>query len=212
MGSVRVVENLPLASMTTLRLGGPARRVIAPDREQDLIDAVREIDATEGRLLVVGGGSNLVVGDEGWGGTVLRMTTRGIAAESATTADGKRVQHLTALAGEPWDDLVARCVADGLTGVECLAGIPGLVGAVPMQNVGAYGQDVSETIVRVRAWDRASGRVVELDHAACRFAYRSSVFRGRDDRVILERDVRARRGRRERADPLRRARPRAGRS
>ena len=185
MGSVRVVENLPLASMTTLRLGGPASRVIAPDREEDLIEAVRAIDANHGRLLVVGGGSNLVVGDEGFDGTVLRMSTRGIDSASPSTPGGSAVRHLTALAGEPWDDLVARCVADGLTGVECLGGIPGLVGAVPMQNVGAYGQDVSETIVRVRAWDRASGRVVELDHASCGFAYRSSVFRGRDDRVIL---------------------------
>ena len=186
MGSVRVVENLPLASMTTLRLGGPARRVIAPDREHELIDAVREIDAAGGRLLVVGGGSNLVVGDDGFDGTVLRMTTRGTEAESThTRADGTRVQHLTVAAGEPWDDLVAHCVAEGLTGVECLAGIPGLVGAVPMQNVGAYGQDVSETIVRVRTWDRASGQITELDHAACRFSYRNSVFRGRDDRVIL---------------------------
>ena len=185
MGSVRVVENLPLASMTTLGLGGPARRVIAPDREEDLIEAVREIDGTGGRLLVVGGGSNLVVGDEGFDGTVLRMSTRGIAFERATAPGGRPVRHLTALAGEPWDDLVARCVADGLTGVECLAGIPGLVGAVPMQNVGAYGQDVSETIVGVRAWDRASGKITEVDHAACRFSYRNSVFRGRDDRVIL---------------------------
>ncbi len=185
MGSVRVVENLPLASMTTLGLGGPARRVIAPDREEDLIEAVREIDGTGGRLLVVGGGSNLVVGDEGFDGTVLRMSTRGIASERATAPGGRPVRHLTALAGEPWDDLVARCVADGLTGVECLAGIPGLVGAVPMQNVGAYGQDVSETIVGVRAWDRASGQITEVDHAACRFSYRNSAFRGRDDRVIL---------------------------
>jgi UDP-N-acetylmuramate dehydrogenase len=185
MGSVRVVENLPLASMTTLRLGGPARRVIAPDREEDLVQAVREIDAAGGRLLVVGGGSNLVVGDDGFDGTVLRMSTRGIESESPTAPGGRPVRHLTALAGEPWDDLVARCVADGLTGVECLAGIPGLVGAVPMQNVGAYGQDVSETILAVRAWDRTEGRVIELDRAACRFSYRNSVFRGRDDRVIL---------------------------
>lgn len=185
MGSVRVVENLPLASMTTLRLGGPARRVIAPDREEDLLAAVREIDEAGGRLLVVGGGSNLVVGDDGFDGTVLRMSTRGIETETPTAPGGRPVRHVTAQAGEPWDEFVARCVADGLTGVECLAGIPGLVGAVPMQNVGAYGQDVSETILAVRAWDRGEGRVVELDRAACRFSYRNSVFRGRDDRVIL---------------------------
>lgn len=185
MGSVRVVENHPLASMTTLRLGGPARRVIAPDREEDLIEAVREIDAKKEPLLVIGGGSNLVVGDDGFDGTVLRMSTRGVESESPTAPGGKPVRHVTALAGEPWDELVARCVSEGLTGVECLGGIPGLVGAVPMQNVGAYGQDVSETIVSVRTWDRAAGQISELDHAACRFSYRNSVFRGHDDRVIL---------------------------
>jgi UDP-N-acetylmuramate dehydrogenase len=182
MGSVVVVENVPLASMTTLRLGGPARRLITADREEDVIEAVHEIDGKQGRLLVVGGGSNLVVSDDGFDGTVLRMATRGVDVAGAG-ATGLR--HVTAAAGEPWDDLVARCVADGLSGVECLAGIPGLVGAVPMQNVGAYGQDVSETIVRVRAWDRTARRVVDFDRASCGFAYRSSVFRGREDHVIL---------------------------
>jgi UDP-N-acetylmuramate dehydrogenase len=188
---VVVVENVPLASMTTLRLGGPARRLITADREEDVIEAVHEIDGKQGRLLVVGGGSNLVVSDDGFDGTVLRMATRGVDVANASASAGAsatgapRQRHVTAAAGEPWDDLVARCVADGLSGVECLAGIPGLVGAVPMQNVGAYGQDVSETIVRVRAWDRTAGRVVDFDREACGFAYRSSVFRGREDHVIL---------------------------
>jgi UDP-N-acetylmuramate dehydrogenase len=185
MVSVRVVENVPLASMTTLKLGGPARRLIAPDREQDVIEAVHEIDAKQGRLLVLGGGSNLVVGDDGFDGTVLRMMTRGIDVATSSGAAAADVVHVTAAAGEPWDDLVARCVADGLSGVESLAGIPGLVGAVPMQNVGAYGQDVSETIVRVRTWDRVARRVADFDRAACRFAYRSSVFRGSEGHVIL---------------------------
>jgi UDP-N-acetylmuramate dehydrogenase len=181
MGSVVVVENVPLASMTTLRLGGPARRLVAPDRVEDVIEAVHEIDAKQGRLLVVGGGSNLVVSDDGFDGTVLRMATRGLDVAEA----GPGMRRVTAAAGELWEDLVARCVADGLSGVECLAGIPGLVGAVPMQNVGAYGQDVSETIVTVRTWDRAAGRVVDFDREACGFAYRSSVFRGSDGHVIL---------------------------
>lgn len=183
MGSVRVVENVPLASMTTLRLGGPARRLIAPDREADVIDAVSEVDGKQERLLVLGGGSNLVVSDDGFDGTVLRMTTRGF--DVASSSGGDERLHVTAAAGEPWDELVTRCVAEGLSGVECLGGIPGLVGAVPMQNVGAYGQDVSETIVRVRTWDRAARRVVDFDREACRFAYRSSVFRGREGHVIL---------------------------
>ena len=177
MGSVRVVENVPLASMTTLRLGGPARRLITPDREEEVIEAILDIEARGDRLLVLGGGSNLVVSDDGFDGTVLRMTTRGV-----DVANGS---ELTAAAGEPWDAFVERCVEAGLSGVECLAGIPGLVGAVPMQNVGAYGQDVSETIVRVRTFDRASRRITDFDRAACGFAYRHSVFRGRDRHVIL---------------------------
>ena len=181
IGSVRVVENVPLAEMTTLRLGGPARRLIAPDRVEDVVDAVTELDARAERLLVLGGGSNLVISDEGFDGTVLRMITRSIE----TTLAGDGTVLVTAAAGEPWDDLVARSVAEGLAGVECLAGIPGLVGAVPMQNVGAYGQDVSETIVQVRTWDRAARRLVDFDRAGCRFAYRSSVFRGGEGHVIL---------------------------
>jgi UDP-N-acetylmuramate dehydrogenase len=183
MGSVRVVENVPLASMTTLRLGGPARRLIAPDREEELVEAVAELDARNERLLVVGGGSNLVVSDDGFDGTVLRMMTRGFEIASAGGQEGRVL--VTAAAGEPWDDLVTRCVAEGLSGVECLGGIPGLVGAVPMQNVGAYGQDVSETIVQVRTWDRAARSLSLFDREACQFAYRSSAFRGRDGHVIL---------------------------
>jgi len=181
MGSVLVVENVPLAPLTTLRLGGPARRLITPDREEEVIEAVTAVDGRGERLLVLGGGSNLVIGDDGFDGTVLRMRHRGFDVESSS-ADRVLV---TAAAGEPWDELVTRCVGEGLAGVECLGGIPGLVGAVPMQNVGAYGQDVSETIVRVRTWDRAARRVVDFEREACRFAYRSSVFRGRDGHVIL---------------------------
>ncbi len=179
--NVAVARNVPLASMTTLRVGGPAAIVVSPDREKDVIEAIHEADSKEEPLLVIGGGSNLVISDEGWAGTVLAMKTRGIDVASS----GGDVVHVTASAGEPWDELVARCVADGLSGVECLAGIPGLAGAVPMQNVGAYGQDVSETIVRVRTWDRAAHRIVDFDRDSCRFEYRGSVFRGSDAHVIL---------------------------
>jgi UDP-N-acetylmuramate dehydrogenase len=174
-------ENIPLAAHTTLRLGGQARRFATADREEDVIALVRECDASKEPLLILGGGSNLVVADEGFAGTVLHLATRG----RHITTEGERVV-VTAGAGEVWDDLVAAAVDEGLVGVECLAGIPGLVGAVPMQNVGAYGQDVSETIVRLRAWDRRLGRVVEIGRDACRFAYRSSVFRGSDRHVILD--------------------------
>jgi UDP-N-acetylmuramate dehydrogenase len=178
---VRVAENVLIARMTTLRVGGPARRLLTVEREDELVRAVCEADASAEPVLVIGGGSNLVVADEGFPGTTVRIATRGIDI----VHDGDDA-IVTAAAGEPWDDLVARLVGEGLSGVECLAGIPGLVGAVPMQNVGAYGQDVSETIVRVRTWDRDAGAVREHDREACRFAYRSSVFRGSDRNVILD--------------------------
>ena len=174
---MRVSDNASIAPLTTLRLGGPARRLVTAERETELIDIVREVDRRGEKLLVIGGGSNLVVSDDGFDGTVVRIGTRG------RVVDGDEV---TVQAGEPWDDLVGSLVDDGLAGVECLAGIPGLAGATPMQNVGAYGQDVSETIVRLRALDRERGEVVTFDKAACHFAYRNSVFRGRDRHVILD--------------------------
>jgi len=122
---------------------------------------------------VLAGGSNLVVADDGFPGTVLRIATRGV---ERSDLDDARVA-LEAQAGEPWDPFVARCVAEGLAGVECLAGIPGSVGATPIQNVGAYGQEVAETIVSVRVLDRSTGEVHELDAAACGFTYRSSAFK-----------------------------------
>jgi UDP-N-acetylmuramate dehydrogenase len=182
--TVRSEPDAPLAPLTTFRLGGPARRLVTAETTEEVIEAARSVDAEGDPLLVLGGGSNLVVSDEGFRGTVLRMATRGRAVR-AVTEEAERVL-VTAQAGEPWDDFVGAAVDDGLVGVECLAGIPGLVGAVPMQNVGAYGQDVSETIVRLRAWDRAEGTVVTIDREACRFAYRSSVFRGKDRHVILD--------------------------
>lgn len=148
------------------------------EREEDVLEVVRSCDARGEPLLVLGGGSNLVVADDGFDGTVLRIATRGRSAG--------REGVVTAAAGEPWDDFVAFAVDAGLAGTEALSGIPGLVGAVPMQNVGAYGQDVSETIVRLRAWDRDAARVVTFDRAECAFAYRSSVFRGKDRHVILD--------------------------
>jgi UDP-N-acetylmuramate dehydrogenase len=174
-------ENAPLASLTTLRLGGPAKRLVTAETERDVVDCVREVDARGERLLVLGGGSNVVVADEGFDGTVLRMATRG----RTVIEEGGR-SFVTVQGGESWDDLVTSVVDEGFVGVECLGGIPGLVGAVPMQNVGAYGQDVSETIVRLRAYDRELRCVVVIDRESCAFAYRSSVFRGRDRHVILD--------------------------
>lgn len=182
---MRVEDNAPLAPLTTLRLGGHATRLVTVERESEVVDCVREVDSRGERLLVIGGGSNLVIGDAGFDGTVVRMGTRG-RENGADGANGGSRVLVTVQAGEPWDGFVAAMVQEGLAGVECLGGIPGLVGAVPMQNVGAYGQDVSETVVRLRAYDRELRQVVEIGHEACAFAYRTSVFRGRDRHVILD--------------------------
>jgi len=181
---MNVMTNAPLASLTTLRLGGVAARLARVTSEAELIDAVCEVDSQGAPLLLLGGGSNLVIADEGWPGTAVHIGVRGLSFDAGKASSSHvRVQ---AKAGEPWDGFVAAAVAEGLSGVECLAGIPGLVGAVPMQNVGAYGQDVSETIVNVRVWDRQTRSVAVIDRDGCQFAYRSSMFRGKDRYVILD--------------------------
>jgi UDP-N-acetylmuramate dehydrogenase len=156
-----------LAPYTTLRLGGPARAVIEAHTEAELVEA-----ASDPGVVLLAGGSNVVVADAGVDATVARVLTRGVAAEE----DAEHVL-LRVAAGEPWDDLVARCVADGLVGVECLAGIPGSTGATPIQNVGAYGQEVADTLAAVRVLDRRTGEVTELGPEDCGFGYRTSAFK-----------------------------------
>lgn len=172
---------VPLAELTTLRLGGPARRLVEVGSAADLVAAVSAADRSGEPVLVVAGGSNLVVADAGFDGVAVAVRTRGVEAVRAA----ERVR-LTVAAGEPWDALVARCVADGLAGVECLSGIPGSAGATPIQNVGAYGQEVAATLVSVHAYDREAGTTVVLDRERCGFAYRSSAFKGSARFVILE--------------------------
>lgn len=172
--------DVPLAPLTTLRLGGPARRLVTAYDEAEVVDVVRAADAAGEPLLVLGGGSNVVLPDEGFAGTVLRVAVHGLAAQ----AHGDRV-HLTAAAGEEWESFTALCVADRLVGVEALSGIPGLVGASVVQNIGAYGQDVSQTVLQVRAYDRAAGDVVELTAAQCEFAYRQSAFKAAPGRWVV---------------------------
>jgi UDP-N-acetylmuramate dehydrogenase len=169
----------PLAELTTLRLGGPAGRLLVPRDEEELVAAVRDADASGEPVLLLAGGSNLVIDDAGFDGAVVRVTTRGIAAERA----GGRVR-MTVAAGEPWDELVARSVAEGLAGIECLSGIPGSVGATPVQTVGAYGEELAAVVVSVRAWDRRAGEVVDIPASACGFGYRTSAFK-RDDRHLI---------------------------
>jgi UDP-N-acetylmuramate dehydrogenase len=166
----------PLSELTTLRLGGPPARFVAAATEDEVVAAVREADAAGEPLLVLAGGSNVVVADDGFPGTVVHVVTRGVERDGATVG----VQ-----AGEPWDPFVERCVAAGLAGVECLSGIPGSVGATPIQNVGAYGQEVSQTIVSVRVYDRATGTVDTLANEDCGFAYRSSIFKRTPGRWVV---------------------------
>jgi UDP-N-acetylmuramate dehydrogenase len=164
-----------LASFTTLGLGGPADKFVTAASDDELIEAVTA--AADGPLLVLGGGSNLVIADEGFPGTVVHVATRGIAIDGVL---------VTAAAGEPWDGVVARTVEAGLSGLECLSGIPGLAGATPIQNVGAYGQEVADTITAVRAYDRDEQQTLFFNNKECCFSYRHSVFRDTDRYVVLE--------------------------
>ena len=163
-----------LADLTTMRIGGPAGRYGTAATADDLIEAVRDVDEAGQPLLLVAGGSNLVVADEGFPGTVVRVASQGIGVESTDHDGGVFVR---VAAGHVWDDVVVRAVAEGWSGVEALSGIPGCTGSTPVQNVGAYGQDVSETIARVRVWDRRLGTERTLAGADCEFAYRDSRFK-----------------------------------
>jgi UDP-N-acetylmuramate dehydrogenase len=167
--------------MTTLRLGGPARRLATVSSAEDTVDAVRAADAAGDRVLVLAGGSNVVVPDAGFDGTVLLLRSAGIRA-----VRGGDTVAVTVAAGHDWDSFVAWTVAEHLAGVECLSGVPGSAGATPIQNVGAYGQEVADTITAVTAYDRVGDEVVTLTPAECGFTYRHSVFKGRDRYVVLD--------------------------
>ena len=174
-------QNVPLAPLTTMRIGGPARYYLRAENREAVEAGVGWAREHALPLFVLGGGSNVVVSDQGFPGLVLHLALRGFTVLRNGHA------HLGAAAGESWDELVAAAVDRGWAGVECLSGIPGLVGAAPIQNVGAYGQDVAETIIRVEALDLSDGRSLTLSNEDCRFAYRSSRFKS-DDRgryVIL---------------------------
>ena len=171
---------ITLAELTTLRVGGPARTMVVADTEDAVTGAVRESDAAGDTLLVIGAGSNLVCGDAPFDGTVLQIANRGIVR-----TDDDHGTSISVQAGEPWDDLVAWTLDEGLTGLEALSGIPGLVGATPVQNVGAYGQETSNVLTRVVAWDRVAHEVVHLANQDCSFDYRSSAFKRQPDRWII---------------------------
>jgi UDP-N-acetylmuramate dehydrogenase len=173
---VDVTENADLAPLTTFRLGGPATRLVTARTDADLVAAVRDADSRGEPVLLVGGGSNLLIADAGFPGTAIRIATRGVTRTGTA---------LELAAGEVWTDAVEATVAAGLAGIECLAGIPGSAGATPIQNVGAYGQEVSTTITEVVAYDRERGETVTVPNAGCAFSYRHSRFKEDPARFVV---------------------------
>jgi UDP-N-acetylmuramate dehydrogenase len=178
----RLQRNVPLAPFTTLGIGGPARLFIRAETVDEIREALSWTAAQHEPLFILGGGSNVLIADEGFDGVVLQIDLRGITVRNV---DAEAVTVYVA-AGEKWDDFVSFAVDRGWAGIECLSGIPGLTGATPIQNVGAYGQDVSETIIRVEVIERDTGRVVTLTNWECGFGYRQSVFKAAaKDRYVV---------------------------
>ena len=174
---------VPLAEFTTLRIGGPADKLVEVSTEDDLITAVRDADAAGEPVLLLSGGSNVVIGDDGFRGTVIKIATSGIRVD-ADACSGAMV-HIQA--GEDWDAVVRRAIAEEWSGLESMSGIPGLTGSTPVQNVGAYGHEVAETIASVRVWDRVDNQVRTIFAADCGFSYRNSRFKADPSRyVVLE--------------------------
>lgn len=172
-----------LADHTTFGLGGAARTWLEPASEAELIDAVRAVDDAAEPLLLLGGGSNVLIADAGFDGTVIHTgKLRGVITDDVAACSGA---FITAAAGEPWDGFVATAVAAGHVGIEALSGIPGYVGTAPIQNVGAYGQEVADTIARVRTWDRVERRIHTHTAAECDFGYRLSRFKREPNRWVV---------------------------
>ncbi|MGD0468534.1 MAG: UDP-N-acetylmuramate dehydrogenase [Terriglobales bacterium] len=195
-----IQENVPLAPLTTLQVGGAARYFAELKREDDVREAAQFAKTRDLPLFVLGGGSNLVIADSGWPGLVIRIAIGGITSPRTTDAMGNAVLFSVG-AGVNWDDFVAQAVAQNCAGVECLSGIPGSVGGTPVQNVGAYGQEVADTVESVRAFDLRNpdlkeDRIVVLPKPACGFRYRASIFNSteRGRYIILRVNYRLKRG------------------
>jgi UDP-N-acetylmuramate dehydrogenase len=172
-----------LSDYTTLGLGGPAKTFVSASGEDTLTAAVRSADAAREPVLVLGGGSNLVIADAGFDGTVIHVNTRGV--HYAPAPGGAGSVDVTVAAGEDWDDVVAATIAEGLAGLECLSGIPGRAGGTPVQNVGAYGHEVAEFITQVRVYDRQEDQIRIIPNEFCTFAYRTSLFKsGRPQSLV----------------------------
>src|SRR5690606_19856722 len=173
----------PLAPLTTLEVGGSARRLLTATTRDELIEAVLDAEAEVDGWLLLGGGSNVVIADEGFDGTVVRVATRGI--ERLPDAEGPRPVRLRVEAGESWDDLVALAVAEGWAGIETLSGIPGSAGAAPVQNIGAYGQELSASLVAIDLLDPETGEVRRVDAAELGLGYRTSTLKRGSRGVVL---------------------------
>ena len=171
----------PLSGFTTLRVGGPADSVVVAETQDDVVEAIASADAAGKPVTILGGGSNVVVADAGLRGTLILMRTRGVDV----TVDSCSGAWLRVAAGEPWDEVVALAVAEEWSGIEALSGIPGMTGATPIQNVGAYGQEVANTIARVTAYDRMAHRLEVLAAGDCRFGYRTSLFKADPGRYVV---------------------------
>jgi len=181
LGGLPARHDVPLAAHTTLRVGGPARDLVEVTSTHELVEVVRALDAAGEPVLVLGGGSNLLVGDAGFDGTVVLVATRGVSQDVASCSGAV----VTVAAGEPWDPFVALTVDQGWSGMEALSGIPGSIGASPIQNVGAYGAEVGQHITTVRTLDRSTGKVRTLFAVECGFGYRTSVFKAQPDRYVV---------------------------
>lgn len=173
------MENL--AQYTSLRVGGPAQKFIHATTEQELIEAVKNSDKSGEPVLIIGGGSNVLIGDQGFNGTVIRVETKGNSYQFDACSGGM----ITVNSGENWDEFVQWIISKGFADVETLSGIPGTVGGAPIQNIGAYGHEVCEVIARVRTWDRKINAVKTFTNQDCEFGYRTSRFKREKDRYVV---------------------------
>ena len=170
-----------LSSFTTLRVGGPARKIIHAHSEAELIEFVKAADSAKEPILILGGGSNLLISDAGFAGTVIRVESKGNALDYDACSGGL----IEVSAGEDWDKFVEISIEKGFADLESLSGIPGTVGGAPIQNIGAYGHEISETIARVKTYDRSKGKVKTFTNTECKFSYRNSIFKEQPGRYVI---------------------------
>ena len=170
-----------LSSFTTLRVGGPARKIVHAHSEGELIEFVKAADSAKEPILILGGGSNLLISDAGFAGTVIRVESKGNALDYDACSGGM----IEVSAGEDWDKFVEISIEKGFADLESLSGIPGTVGGAPIQNIGAYGHEVSETIARVKTYDRSKGEVKTFTNAECKFSYRNSIFKEQPGKYVI---------------------------